>query len=233
MNGDLTPKSGSATYARLRGGNYDIIVALFCGILIISNISATKLIQFGDFDLGWFGQGIVTDGGGLLFPLAYVLGDVLSEVYGLKAARRAIITGFALSILASLSFWLVIQAPAIDPAVQSSFEMILGFVPRIVLASMAGYLVGQFLNAFVLVKMKERAGEQKLWARLVGSTVVGEFFDTMIFCLVAFGGTIDTATMINYIIVGYLYKCLVEFVFLPVTYLVIGAIKRREPEYRT
>lgn len=216
-----------APHARVRPGYHEIVVAVFCALLLISNISAVKLIEF---DLGpWQ---IITDGGAFLFPLTYILGDVLAEVYGFRAARRAIIIGFAVSVLASLSFFLVQHAPpASDWEHQAAFEAVLGFVPRIVLASMCGYLVGQLMNAYVLVAIKKRTRENNLWARLLGSTFVGEFFDTLVFCTIAFYGVITGDTFVNYVITGYVYKCAVEVIFLPATYGVIGWIKRREPSY--
>ena len=107
----------------------------------------------------------------------------------------------------------------------------LGFVPRIVLARLLGYLAGQFLNAWVLVRLKKRAPQGSLWSRLLGSTVVGEAADTTIFCVVAFAGIISGGTLLNYIVVGYLYKVIIEALFLPVTYRVIAGVKRREPTY--
>ena len=202
---------------------YPIILAIFCSVLLISNIGATKLIEFGP---------LITDGGVFLFPLTYLIGDILSEVYGWKAARRAIILGFAMAILAAVTFYLVqLSPPAAGYENQAAFEAVLGFVPRIVLASICGFLVGQLLNAYVLVKIKERTKEKYLWARLIGSTVVGEFADTFVFCSVAFYGIITGAEFVNYVIVGYLYKTLLEIVLLPITYPVIRAIKRREPTY--
>ncbi len=212
-NPDTTPRTG----------NYDLIVVLFCGLLLISNIGATKLIQFGP---------IITDGGAILFPLTYILGDVLSEVYGFRRAKRAILLGFGLSILASITFYLVQIAPAADAYTnQEAFEAVLGFVPRIVLASILGYLAGQLLNAYVLVKIKERTKEKALWLRLIGSTVVGELADTVVFCTIAFFGVITGAEFVSYVVTGYLYKVLVEVVFLPITYPVIGLVKRHEPGY--
>ncbi len=210
-------------YARTGNSLYPYIVAAFVAILLISNIGATKLIEFGPF---------ITDGGVFLFPLTYIIGDILSEVYGLKAARRAIYTGFVMSILAAFTFYLVqISPPADAYEFQSSFESVLGFVPRIVLASLAGYLVGQLLNAYVLVKIKQKTKERYLWARLIGSTAVGELADTIVFCTIAFYGIITGAEFLNYVIIGYLYKTLLEVVLLPVTYPVIRAIKHREPTY--
>jgi uncharacterized integral membrane protein (TIGR00697 family) len=204
-------------------GLYPTIVAVFVGVLLISNIGATKLIGFGP---------IITDGGAFLFPLTYVVGDVLSEVYGLRAAKRAILLGFAMSVLAAVTFWLVQLSPPADGwGNQEAFEAVLGFVPRIVLASLCGYLVGQFLNAYVLVRIKERTNERALWLRLIGSTVVGEFADTLVFCTIAFYGVITGAEFWNYVLVGYLYKTLLEVVLLPITYRVIAAVKRREPTY--
>ena len=107
----------------------------------------------------------------------------------------------------------------------------MGFVPRIVLASICGYLVGQLLNAYVLVKIKERTQEKALWLRLIGSTVIGELADTVVFCTIAFYGIITGGEFINYVIVGYIYKTLLEVVLLPITYRVIAAVKKREPTY--
>jgi uncharacterized integral membrane protein (TIGR00697 family) len=231
------PESLAATtgprYVRHPTGIYTVVVALFCGLLLISNIAATKLITVVD-GLPVI-QGIFTDGGAFLFPLTYVLGDVLAEVYGLRQARRAIWLGFFLAALASLTFLVVGMAPP-GPGYQNqeAFVAVLGFVPRIVAASLAGYLAGQFLNAYVLVKIKNRTSERRLWVRLVGSTVVGEFADTALFCVIAFAGVITSwSALISYTITGYLYKVLVEVIFLPVTYAVIKAIKKREPDYAT
>ena len=220
------------TFSRARG-NYDLVVALFVALLLISNVAATKLIAFGPT---WSPFGlpvlpIITDGGALLFPLTYVLGDVLAEVFGMRGARRAILLGFGVSLLASLTFLAVGVAPAAPGYEnQEAFVAVLGFVPRIVVASLAGYLVGQFLNAWVLVKLKQWREGKGMWKRLLGSTVVGEAADTTIFCLIAFGGQIDGGTMLNYIVVGYLFKVSVEAVLLPVTYRVISLVRSHEPE---
>ncbi len=186
-------------------------------------MGAVKLITFGP---------IIVDGGAFLFPLVYIVGDVLSEVYGFKATRRAIVLGFAVSILAALVFWLVQISPAADGwENQAAFESILGFVPRIVLASVCGFLVGQLLNSYVLVKIKERTQEKALWLRLLGSTVVGEFADTVVFCTIAFLGVITGTEFLLYVVIGYFYKTLVEVILLPVSYRVIAYVKRKEPTY--
>jgi queuosine precursor transporter len=223
----------TASYASAPSGTYAVIVAVFCGLLLISNIAATKTITVVDGLPDFVGGGIFTDGGAFLFPLTYIVGDVLAEVYGFRKAKRAIWVGFALGALASLTFLAVGAAPP-GPGYenQEAFVAVLGFVPRIVLASLCGYLAGQILNAYVVVKIKERTKERHLWARLIGSTVVGEFADTMLFCFIAFVGVFPSwGSLISYAIAGYVYKVLVEVILLPATYAVIRTIKKREPSY--
>jgi queuosine precursor transporter len=158
-------------------------------------------------------------------------------VYGFKVARKAILTTFALSVFASLCYWVIIALPGFNDdfgiAKQEALELALGPVPLIVLASLLGFLVGQTLNSWVLVKMKERFGERRLWARLMGSTGVGEFADTLIFCSIAASviGITDFPTFVNYVVVGFVYKTLVEFLFVPLTTAAIGWVKKREPSY--
>ena len=200
-----------------------MISAVFVALLVISNVGAVKLISAGP---------LILDGGAFLFPLVYIAGDVLSEVYGFKAARKTIYIGFGMAILSALTFWLIQMSPSADGwENQGAFEAILGFVPRIVLASVCGFLVGQLLNAYVLVKIKARTNEGSLWLRLIGATVVGEFADTIVFCTIAFYGIITGGDFLNYVIVGYFYKTLLEILLLPVTYRVIAHVKANEPTY--
>jgi len=231
-------KSGQVAFAHVSRGYYPTIVALFVATLLISNVAASKGVAFfGSSDLTLGPLQILpinTDGAFFLFPLAYILGDVLSEVYGLRAARRAIYLGFGSLLLMSVCFWVAIELPAASfYENQAALETVVGVVPRLVLAGLAGFVVGQLLNAVVLVKIKERTKEKHLWARLIGSTVVGEFFDTLIFCAIAAGviGISTWADFVNYVVVGFLWKTLVEVIVLPVTYAVIGYIKKREPTY--
>lgn len=220
------PPQRTAVFAHTGPGFYPVLVSVFCCLLLLSNIAATKGISFGF---------VLSDGGVFLFPLTYVIGDVLSEVYGLRATRRAILIGFAMSLLASLTFYVVSKAtPAPGYGSQAAFDAVLGVVPQIVLASVLGYLVGEFLNSYVLVKLKERTRERKLWLRLVSSTLVGEFFDTLIFCSIA-GPVIGIETfgdLVNYTVLGFALKVGVEIILLPITYRVIAFIKRREPSYQ-
>lgn len=211
-------------YASGGSSIHAVVMATFCTLLVVSNIAATKPIEFGP---------IIVDGGAFLFPLTYILGDILAEIYGLKRARLAILAGFGLAIVASLSFLLTgLAPPAPGYHNNAAFKAVLGFVPRIVAASLAGYLAGQLLNATVLVKIKKVTGERSMWARVIGSTFVGELADTVLFCVIAFAGVLSTPNLINYTVVGYVYKCLVEVVLFPVTYVVIRKIKKHEPSYR-
>ncbi|MGA9873401.1 MAG: queuosine precursor transporter [Rhodococcus sp. (in: high G+C Gram-positive bacteria)] len=228
-----------AQFAHVSRGYYPTIVALFAATLIISNVTASKGVSFfggSDLFIGPFQVlPINTDGAFFLFPLAYILGDVLAEVYGFKATRRAIYLGFGSIILAAVCFWITIQLPAASfYENQESLEAVVGVVPRLVIAGLAGYFVGQMLNSLVLVAIKERTKEKHLWARLIGSTIVGEFFDTLIFCSIA-AGAIGISTwedFVNYVIVGFIWKTLVEVLVMPVTYSVIAYIKKREPTYK-
>src|SRR5699024_8358862 len=185
--------------------------------------SATKVIGFGP---------IVTDGGAFLFPIAYILGDVISEVYGFKAARKAVITGFGLQILATFVFWLVLISPP-GPGYenQEAFAAVLGFYPRIVAASLVGYLAGQLLNSWVLVAVKRRKGESKLWVPLLTSTGVGVFVGTLLFSIIAFAGVIPCLDFLICTSVGFVYKVAVEVVLRPVSSRVITLVKRHEPSY--
>ncbi|MDR0847520.1 MAG: queuosine precursor transporter [Propionibacteriaceae bacterium] len=212
---------------------YATVMVLFVSMLLIANVAATKLIALGPT---WTPGGLhilplVFDGGAVTFPLTYILGDCLAEVYGWKRARKAIILGFVVSALATAVFFLVGIAPA-DPSWgnQDAWMSVLGVVPRIVLGSLIGYLVGQLLNAKVLVALKNRAKPGSLWFRLLGSTVVGEAADTILFCTIAWAFAVDFPTLVNYIIVGYVYKVGLEAILLPITLRVIPWLKRREAQ---
>lgn len=220
---DRTPHT--ARFAQIGSPRFAVVVALMSVVLILSNIGASKGVEFGR---------IITDGGFFLFPLAYILGDVVSEVYGFKASRLAILTSFGLSVFASLCYWVIIALPSASfYEGQDALAATLGPVPQIVLASLLGFLVGQTANAWVMTAMKKRSGEKRLWARLMGSTGVGEFLDTLIFCAIAASviGITTFGDFLNYFIVGFVYKTLVEYLFVPVTSWVIGRFKAAEPTY--
>lgn len=237
MSSQATSPKPDVRFASRGSSYYDVILALFCVVLVVSNIAATKGIEF---DVGSFSIGsvqilpIITDGGAFLFPLAYILGDVISEVYGFRAARRAVFTGFAMALLAAGTFWVVVQAPAASfYENQAAFEAIAGPVGQIVAASVIGYVVGQLVNSFVLVRMKQRSAERGLWARLIGSSGVGEAVDTLLFCAIAATaiGIADLGQFWNYFVVGFIYKVGVEILVSPLTIGAISLIKRREPSY--
>ena len=199
---------------------FPIIAAVFVALLLLSNISAVKLIEFGP---------LITDGGLFLFPLVYIVGDVLTEVYGFKAAKRVIYTGFAIGVLAAFTYYLVqIAPPAASWENQAAFESILGFVPQIVIASVVAFLAGQLLNSWVLVKVKAKTNEKKLWLRLISSTAVGQLADTVVFTMIASLGRLSFDEFLNYLVVGYLYKTLIEVLLLPITYRVIARVKAHE-----
>lgn len=201
---------------------YDLFVAASVATLLISNLGAVKLIAFGS---------IISDGGAILFPLAYILGDVMTEVYGYKHTRRAIWVSFVLLLVMVTALTIVRYLPAADEATNvTAFDSIFGFVPRIVLASLAAYVAGEFMNSFVLAKMKVRSRGKQLWKRLVGSTLVGETVDTTIFGLVAFAGILNGTAMVRFIVIGVMFKTAVEVLMLPVTYRVIAWLKKRESE---
>ena len=210
--------TGSAYYATL--------VAVFTGLVLISNVTATKGIAFGP---------IITDGGFIVFPLTYVIGDVLSEVYGFRATRRAIFIGFAMEALAAVVFWVTIYLPPADfYENQAAFEAVVGAFTQLIVAGLAGFIVGQTVNAWTVVAIKARTKEKHLWARLIGSTVVGQLADTVVFCSIAAGaiGITTFGDFLTYVALGWLYKTAVEVLVLPVTYRVIAFIKRREPTYQ-
>lgn len=221
----LSARPSKAVFAAAGSPYFSTVLALMGAVVILSNIGAAKGVTLGP---------IITDGGFFLFPLAYILGDVISEVYGFKAARRSILVTFGLAVFASLSFWIMIALPAADfYDGQAALERTLGPVWQIVLASILGFLVGQMANAWVLVRLKQRFGERGLIGRLIGSSGVGEFLDTLIFCSIAASviGITSGSQFLNYLLVGFIYKTGVEIIFVPITALVIRWFKRKEPGY--
>jgi len=220
-----TVKEQHAAFAQVGSKYYPTFVAVFTALVIISNVTATKGVAFGP---------IITDGGFIVFPLTYVIGDVLSEVYGFKAARRAIFLGFAMNGLAALTFWVTIYLPAADFYTnQEHFENIVHAYTQLIIAGLAGFIVGQTINAWVVVWIKEKTKEKHLWARLVGSTFAGQLGDTLVFCSIA-ANAIGISTFRDFVVytaLGWFYKTAVEVVMLPVTYRVIAYVKRHEPTY--
>ncbi len=182
--------------------------------------------------------GFLVPAGIIVFPLSYLFGDVLTEVYGYAAARYVIWLGFFCNLLAVIAIVLGGLAPAApfwhD---QAAYDTILGFTPRLLLASFIAYLVGEFTNSFVLAKLKITTRGRWLWTRTIGSTLIGEGFDTLIFISIAFWGIIPPSLMLTTILTQWVFKVLYEVVATPFTYLVVGFLKRRESldtyDYRT
>lgn len=194
----------------------------FVSVLLISNVASSKIVN-----LHWF----TFDGGTLLFPLSYIFGDVLTEVYGYKKSRQVIWLGFFAAILMSLVFIVVGKLPsAADWGNQDAYDKILGLTPRIVIASLVAYFCGEFLNSFVLAKIKIITKGKFLWVRTIGSTMVGEFFDSLIFILIAFFGILSNSLLFTLIISNYIFKISIEILFTPITYKVINFLKKREKE---
>jgi len=204
---------------------YDVFLAAFVALLLLTNIIAVKLIAIGP---------IVLTAAVFVFPLTYIFGDVLTEVYGYSASRRIIWLGFGSNVLMSLLFWMAIALPYPEFWVhQQAFVTILGSVPRIVVASLLGYWIGEFLNSYVLARMKEwmvswDPQHKHLWMRTVGSTVVGESADSIVFVLVGFFGTMPFPVLLSMVWWQIVVKIGVEVVFTPITYWIVGHVKRIE-----
>jgi hypothetical protein len=197
-----------------------VLSGLFVGVLVLSNILAVKMVRLGPF---------VFDGGTLLFPLSYIFGDILTEVYGYRASRKVIWTGLASLVVMSLNIWIIGILPA-DRSwnLQDAYNSILSPMPRIALASVLGYFAGEWSNSALLSRMKVLTKGRWLWTRTLGSTFVGEMADTLIFVLVAFAGTYSNGDIIAMILSNYLFKCSIEAAFTPVTYKIVAFFKRRE-----
>jgi uncharacterized integral membrane protein (TIGR00697 family) len=198
------------------------ISVFFVAVLLISNVASTKIVDFG-----WF----TFDAGTLLFPLSYIFGDILTEVYGYKRSRQTIWLGFFCALLMSAVFIIVGKLPAAsDWGNQAAYDAILGLTPRLVIASLIAYFAGEFSNSYILAKMKIWTKGTKLWARTIGSTVVGELIDSTLFILIAFFGILPNPLLVTLIISNYIFKTLVEVVFTPITYVVVNFLKKNESE---
>lgn len=246
MTSHTTPESASppphsggpvgAVHADRGTSHFDILLALMCTVVILSGIGAAKGVTFGT--LPGVGLEIITDGGFFLFPLAYILGDVITELYGPRAARRAIVTSFAMNLLAVLSYGIIIALPGFDDAYgqakQSALEVALGPVWIVVLAGVCGFLAGQSLNSLVMSRMKQRSGERGLIGRLLTSSGLGELVDTVIFCTIAATaiGITTWGQWAQYTVLGFVYKVAVQYLAIPVTARVITWLKRTDPTYQ-
>jgi uncharacterized integral membrane protein (TIGR00697 family) len=215
--------NSNATTSPPRPGHsntFVLIVAGFITSLIVANIIAVKLFAFGPW---------VMPAGVLIFPISYVLGDVLTEVYGYHRTRQVIWLGFFCNLLAVL---VIALAQALPPAAfwdgQAAFERILGATPRLLLASFLAYLIGEFVNAYVLARMKIFTGGRWLWTRTIGSTLVGQLLDSTVFITVAFVGIMPSEIVLSAILLQWLAKTLYETAATPLTYWVVHRLKQHE-----
>lgn len=235
MVDDVRGTDGHRVQIERRGSPLELLVAAFATVIVVSNIAASKPVEigYGEFALGpiqlW---PLILDGGAVLFPLAYVLGDVLAEVYGFRAARRAVVVGLVASALASVTFYVVIQLPPMtgqeDHA--AAFAEALGPLPQIVLASLVAFGAGQLANAAVLVRMRDGLRRGGLVGRLMTSSVAGQTVDTFLFCSIAASaiGITGFGSFLNYFAVGVAFKLAIETACLPVTIRLIARIRRHE-----
>lgn len=214
---------------------FDIIMALFVTVLLVSNIaSSAKIVDWG---VSIFGFPLAFDAGTILFPLSYIFGDVLTEVYGYRNSRRVIWTGFFALALSASVFWLISRLPGEATweqyAGQDAYNAILGGMSTggIVLASLAAYWAGEFTNSYILAKMKVFTGGRWLWTRTIGSTIFGQLVDTMGFVAVAsLFGVFPWSLFLTLVVSNYIFKVLIEALMTPLTYLSVNWLKRQEGE---
>ncbi len=213
-------RQGAVGYREGYSLAFVVVVALFITTLITANITAVKLI-------GVFG--LILPAAIIVFPISYICGDVLTEVYGYRVARRVIWLGFLCNLVAVVAIYLGGLLPAAPIwEGQEAYETILGYTPRILAASFLAYLVGEFANAFVLARMKVATEGRWLWSRTIGSTLVGQGLDSLVFIVLAFVGTIPLGAMVSAVVAQWLVKSAYEALATPLTYIVVNRLKRTE-----
>ncbi|OGO05410.1 MAG: transporter, partial [Chloroflexi bacterium RBG_13_56_8] len=189
---------------------FDLIMVGFIAILMISNVASSKILILGPFTF---------DGGTILFPFSYILGDVLTEVYGYGRSRRVIWLGFGATALMALVFWVVgALPPAEEWTHQDAYQAILGITPRIVVGSLIAYFVGSLSNSWLMAKMKILTQGKWLWSRTIASTLVGEGLDTLLFVMIAFLGVLPGDLLVAVLVSNYIFKCGLEAAVTPITY---------------
>ncbi|MHB8389627.1 MAG: queuosine precursor transporter [Acidobacteriaceae bacterium] len=198
----------------------DTLTLIFVVVLLISNLVAQKICRIGPFTLS---------GAELLFPITYIFGDIFTEVYGYAASRRAIWIGFfASALLSAMGAIVVALPPAPGWRNQAAFATVFGFIPRLVVASLIAYWAGEFTNSYTLAKMKLLTRGRWLWTRTVGSTITGQAVDTATVVLIAFWGKVPDRTLLELIVSAYVAKVVYEILATPLTYAVVGWLKRTE-----
>ncbi len=214
---------------------FPLVASVFVTGLIVSNIIAVKLVSFGTWPV--FGV-LILPAAVIIFPVSYIVGDVLTEVYGYARARQVIWIGFGCNALAVLAIWaggLLPAAPIWNAntysspnAAQQAYEAILGFTPRLLLASFTAYLFGEFLNSFVLAKLKVVTHGKWLWMRTIASTLVGQLVDSGLFIAIAFSGILPLAGLVQLAAAQWLFKSVYEILATPLTYIAVNFLKRAE-----
>lgn len=207
----------------------EMFIVIFVVILLISNLVGAKIISLGNLRFSGLDIAIRFGGGNLLFPFTYIFGDIFTEVYGYAGSRRAIWLGFFASILMAVICALIVALPpAPEFREQRAYAVVLGVVPRMVAASLIAYLCGEFVNSFVLAKMKILTKGKHLWTRTIGSTVAGQFVDSVIFMVVAFAWVQSSGVIWELIYSGYLFKVVYEAAMTPLTYWIVNRLKHAE-----
>lgn len=214
---------------------FDLVMALFVTVLIVSNIaSSAKIVDWG---VSIFGLRLAFDAGTILFPISYIFGDVLTEVYGFRRSRRVIWTGFACLAISAVVFWLVRIMPGEATwqaqTGQAAYNNVLGGMSTggIVLASLIAYLAGEFTNSVILARLKVITNGRWLWVRTIGSTLVGEGVDSLIFIAVAcLAGVFPWSLFWTLVVTNYIFKCSIEAIMTPATYWVVNKLKKAENE---
>jgi uncharacterized integral membrane protein (TIGR00697 family) len=209
---------------------YDFLMAAFVTVLLCSNLIGVHKVTY--INLPFYGE-YVYGAGVLFFPISYLFGDILTEVYGYARSRKVIWSGFAAMAFASFMSFVVVNLPpaSVFPAEnQKALEMIFGQTPRIVLASLTAFWSGEFVNSFVLAKMKLLTNGKYLWTRTIGSTIAGELVDSLIFYPIAFYGFWSNEQLISVMFGNYFIKVMWETIATPITYLIVNALKRAENE---
>jgi len=210
---------------------FTLVTAIFVTTLTISNIIAVKLVQIGS---------LVLPAAVILFPISYIFGDILTEVYGYRNARKVIWIGFACNLLAVVAIYVAGILPAASfwsagdfstpSTAQQAYTAILGFAPRLLIASFCAYLIGEFLNSFVLAKLKVKTRGKFLWLRTIGSTIIGQGADSAVFITIAFLGILPSGLLLTSILSQWLFKVAYETLATPLTYLAVNFLKRNERE---
>lgn len=214
---------------------FDLLMAMFVATLLVSNVSSSAKIV--DFGVSLFGLPLAFDAGTLLFPISYIFGDVLTEVYGYSRARRVIWVGFLCAALMSVYLWVVQRMPGeaqwLGYAGDEAFMAVLGGVSTggIILASLCAYLGGEFSNSYILAKMKIAMKGRALWMRTIGSTLIGQAVDTSVFVVIACAvGVFPWSIALSLIVANYIFKVGIEVAFTPITYRIVRLLKAAEQE---